>query len=88
MPPKLNRHWRLAARPVGMIKESDFEWRDEPVPGPYNFANILRKRARVEEFIVFNSMHRANAANPKTRGDFAAYNMSTIMFFAGRTRYT
>ncbi|RYE93038.1 MAG: NADP-dependent oxidoreductase [Myxococcales bacterium] len=26
-----NRSWRLAARPEGMIKDSDFAWREEPV---------------------------------------------------------
>jgi NADPH-dependent curcumin reductase CurA len=31
---KVNRQWRLAVRPIGFIKESDFEWREEPVPGP------------------------------------------------------
>lgn len=31
---KVNRQWRLAARPVGLVKESDFEWREEPVPTP------------------------------------------------------
>jgi NADPH-dependent curcumin reductase CurA len=34
MTTKLNRQWRLAARPVGLIKESDFEWTQEPVPAP------------------------------------------------------
>ena len=34
MTTKLNRQWRLAARPAGLIKESDFEWREEPVPTP------------------------------------------------------
>jgi NADPH-dependent curcumin reductase len=32
MEAKVNRQWRLAARPVGLIKESDFEWRKEPIP--------------------------------------------------------
>ena len=27
-----NRQWRLAARPEGLIKETDFEWVEEPVP--------------------------------------------------------
>jgi len=33
---QLNRQWRLARRPVGMAKESDFEWREEQpsAPGP------------------------------------------------------
>jgi len=28
----VNREWRVAARPVGLIKESDFAWCEEPVP--------------------------------------------------------
>lgn len=28
----VNRSWRLAARPKGPIKESDFTWREEPAP--------------------------------------------------------
>jgi NADPH-dependent curcumin reductase CurA len=34
----------------------------EPVPGPYNFANILTRRARVEGFIVMDYMTRAQEA--------------------------
>ncbi|HMG36872.1 MAG TPA: NADP-dependent oxidoreductase [Blastocatellia bacterium] len=34
----------------------------EPVPGPYNFAMILIKRARVEGFIVMDYMNRAEEA--------------------------
>ncbi len=29
---KINRQFRLAARPVGLVKESDFEYREEPIP--------------------------------------------------------
>lgn len=32
MQKSINRQWRLAARPVGDIKESDFEYREEPIP--------------------------------------------------------
>ncbi|MBM3132472.1 MAG: NADP-dependent oxidoreductase, partial [Chloroflexi bacterium] len=28
----VNRKWRLAARPAGKVKASDFEWREEPIP--------------------------------------------------------
>ncbi|AEP11416.1 Putative NADP-dependent oxidoreductase [Chloracidobacterium thermophilum B] len=28
----INRQWRLAARPVGNFKDSDFTWHEEPVP--------------------------------------------------------
>jgi NADPH-dependent curcumin reductase CurA len=31
MTDRLNRQWRLAARPEGLIKESDFQWVEEPV---------------------------------------------------------
>ncbi|HET8678214.1 MAG TPA: NADP-dependent oxidoreductase [Blastocatellia bacterium] len=34
----------------------------EPVPGPYNFVNILVRRARVEGFIVMDYMNRAAEA--------------------------
>ena len=29
---KINRQWRLTSRPVGLVKDSDFEWREEPLP--------------------------------------------------------
>ena len=32
MTDNINRQWRLAARPVGLIKESDFSWHEEAVP--------------------------------------------------------
>ena len=28
----LNRQWLLASRPVGMVSESDFEYRESPLP--------------------------------------------------------
>ncbi len=31
MTDRINRQWRLAARPEGLIKNSDFEWVEEPV---------------------------------------------------------
>ena len=31
MTDRINRQWRLAARPQGLIKDSDFEWVEEPV---------------------------------------------------------
>ena len=31
MSKRVNRQWRLTARPQGLIKDSDFEWREEPV---------------------------------------------------------
>ncbi len=43
---QVNRPWRLAAPPVGPVKESDFEWRQEPVPAPGKGA-LLRYRVEV-----------------------------------------
>jgi NADPH-dependent curcumin reductase CurA len=34
MAPKTNTQWRLAARPEGLIKKSDFNWKEEPVSEP------------------------------------------------------
>lgn len=42
MAERINRQWRLAARPVGMIKESDFEWHKEPVPAPGEGELLIR----------------------------------------------
>jgi NADPH-dependent curcumin reductase CurA len=39
---KINRQWRLVARPTGLIKESDFEWREEPVPTPSQGEILVR----------------------------------------------
>jgi NADPH-dependent curcumin reductase len=32
MTQRINHQWRLAARPVGLLKEADFQWTEEPVP--------------------------------------------------------
>lgn len=39
---KINRQWRLATRPIGLIKESDFEWHEEPVPTPRDNEILVR----------------------------------------------
>ena len=39
---KVNRRWRLAARPVGLIKESDFALREEQVPTPKEGQVLIR----------------------------------------------
>jgi hypothetical protein len=31
---RINRQWRLAARPVGLFKPTDFEWHELPAPEP------------------------------------------------------
>lgn len=39
---RINRQWRLVARPTGLIKEADFEWREEPVPTPSQGEILVR----------------------------------------------
>ena len=34
MPDSVNRQFLLAARPVGMVKETDFEYQEQPIPEP------------------------------------------------------
>ena len=41
---EMNRQWLLAARPVGMVKESDFELRSSPVPQPGAGQALVRNR--------------------------------------------
>jgi hypothetical protein len=38
----MNRQWRLATRPVGLIKESDFAWTEEPAPTPGDGEILVR----------------------------------------------
>lgn len=38
----INRSFRLASRPVGDIKESDFEYREEPIPTPGDGEILVR----------------------------------------------
>ena len=37
-----NRQWRLARRPVGLVKESDFEYREEALPRPSDGEILVR----------------------------------------------
>ncbi|MCP4599067.1 MAG: NADP-dependent oxidoreductase, partial [Proteobacteria bacterium] len=39
---KINRQWRLAARPSGLIKDSDFEWREDAIPSPSEGQVLIR----------------------------------------------
>ncbi|WP_199300429.1 hypothetical protein [Trichocoleus sp. FACHB-262] len=38
----INRQFRLAVRPIGDIKESDFEYREEPIPSPADGEVLVR----------------------------------------------
>lgn len=51
---RMNRQWRLAARPVGNFKESDFEFTSEPVPA-----------LKEGEFLIHN---RYLSLDPTNRG--------------------
>ena len=42
MSERVNRQWRLVARPVGNFKDSDFEWREEPVASPGDGQVLVR----------------------------------------------
>ena len=42
MKTRINRQLRLASRPVGDIKESDFEYREEPIPSPQQGEILVR----------------------------------------------
>ena len=40
----VNRRWLLRSRPVGMVKESDFELDEAPVPSPANGQLLVRNQ--------------------------------------------
>lgn len=42
MEKNINKQWRLASRPEGLIKESDFEWVEETVPVPGDGELLIR----------------------------------------------
>jgi hypothetical protein len=54
---QINLHARISL--CGLISQYNAT---EPVPGPYNFAMILIKRARVQGFIVMDYLNRADEA--------------------------
>jgi len=50
---QVNNHARIPV--CGLISTYNAT---EPVPGPYNFGNVLIKRVRIQGFIVTDHMHR------------------------------
>ena len=42
MSDRVNRQWRLKTRPVGMVKESDFEYVEEPAASPGEGQALVR----------------------------------------------
>jgi NADPH-dependent curcumin reductase CurA len=41
MDAKVNRQWRLAERPEGMVSEDNFRWTEEPIPEPTSDGQVL-----------------------------------------------
>jgi NADPH-dependent curcumin reductase len=62
MAERINHQWRLIARPVGMIKESDFEWTQEPVPSPGENQVLVR--------ILYLSLDPANRGWVREEGSY------------------
>ena len=42
MTTNVNRQWVLATRPVGMVKDSDFEYRESDLPKPKDGEILVR----------------------------------------------
>jgi NADPH-dependent curcumin reductase len=62
MAERINHQWRLVARPVGMIRESDFEWTQEPVPSPGENQVLVR--------ILYLSLDPANRGWVREEGSY------------------
>ena len=60
----VNRQFRIAARPVGMVKESDFEYREEPIP------EIGPGQARVKT--LYLSLDPSMRGQMENRADYVA----------------
>jgi NADPH-dependent curcumin reductase CurA len=64
MATKINHQWRLAARPVGMIKESDFNWSEEDIPAPKENQVLVRN--------LYLSLDPANRGWVQEEGSYMA----------------
>ncbi len=64
MAERINHQWRLVARPVGMIKESDFKWTEEPVPSPDENQVLVRN--------LYLSLDPANRGWVREEGSYMA----------------
>jgi NADPH-dependent curcumin reductase CurA len=64
MSQKINRQWRLAARPTGLIEKSDFEWCEEPVPTPGENELLVRN--------IYLSLDPANRGWVNEAGSYRA----------------
>jgi len=64
MAQRTNHQWRLAARPVGMIKEADYQWAEEPVPELQDGQVLIRN--------LYLSLDPANRAWVREEGSYMA----------------
>jgi NADPH-dependent curcumin reductase len=64
MAPRINHQWRLAARPAGMISESDFKWGEEPVQSPGENQVLVRN--------LYLSLDPANRGWMREEGSYMA----------------
>ena len=61
---QVNRQFLLAARPVGMVKETDFQYREVPVPEPEEGQVLIRT-----EYLSLDPSMRGQMEN---RADYVA----------------
>jgi len=64
MSQRINHQWRLVARPVGMIKETDFQWAEEPVPELQDGQVLIRN--------LYLSLDPANRGWVREEGSYMA----------------
>ena len=64
MTQRINHQWRLIARPVGMIKETDFQWAEEPVPELQDGQVLIRN--------IYLSLDPANRGWVREEGSYMA----------------
>ena len=67
MSDKRNQQWVLAARPIGEVKASDFEWKETAVP------ELADGEVRVRS--IYLSLDPANRRNLKNVGAFLTANL-------------
>ena len=72
MSQRINHQWRLVARPVGMIKETDFQWTEEPLPELQDGQVLIRN--------LYLSLDPANRGWVREEGSYMA--LSYLPFFA------
>ena len=64
MTQRINHQWRLVARPEGMIKETDFQWTEEPTPELQDGQVLIRN--------LYLSLDPANRGWVREEGSYMA----------------